>query len=234
MSQQNIYPVQLLNDIHNYFPDILYNPGRFRTVHDLLDYIRSVADVNPFSRGLTNYNVRQTQNMRSNEQPRPTQSPRANSVNVTWIPNINEPHVTTEQFQIPIHGNSNIMSTLLGGLMAPIMGGIPNGLQTFLDQRVIVHPTQEEIEQASLVYNSTGQQDDICAICQDIIEQNQQVRRLLHCGHHFHLICIDTWFRENVHCPTCRHDIREVSQQHAPPPVPENHRRTNINDTTSS
>jgi hypothetical protein len=35
------------------------------------------------------------------------------------------------------------------------------------------------------------------------------VRRLNRCGHTFHTTCIDTWFQRNVHCPVCRHDIRE-------------------------
>jgi hypothetical protein len=254
MSQQNIYPVQLLNDIHNYFPDILYNPGRFRTVHDLLDYIRSVADVNPYTRGLNNYNIRQTQNMatnRTNTRPRVAPINPANGVNVSWIPNLRPsttqglPEQINSTFQIPINDHNNIMSTLLGSLInplidVPIIGG---GLQTFLEQRVHIRPSNEEIENASNTYVATRQEDDNCAICQDTIERGQRVRRLLHCNHYFHSVCIDTWFGENVHCPTCRHDIREVTQNvrnadlnqgpgnnNSPPPVPENHRRTNINE----
>ena len=51
----NIYSISLLNDLHNHFPDILYNPNRFRNVQDLLEYIRQVAQMNPFDRGLHMY-----------------------------------------------------------------------------------------------------------------------------------------------------------------------------------
>ena len=38
---QTIYGVQLLDELHNYFPDVLYGaPGRFSNVDDLLGYIR--------------------------------------------------------------------------------------------------------------------------------------------------------------------------------------------------
>ena len=69
------------------------------------------------------------------------------------------------------------------------------------------------ISNASTTFITTEQQDDNCAICQDVIEINQSVRRLTHCNHYFHEICIDTWFQRNVHCPTCRHDIRIVDRE---------------------
>ena len=94
--------------------------------------------------------------------------------------------------------------------------------------------TNDQIENASITFRTTRPQDDICAICQDHFAHNQNVRRLIHCNHYFHQDCIDIWFRGNVHCPTCRHDIRETEQGNVnernnnPPPVPENHRRMNI------
>ena len=54
----NIYSIGLLNDLHNHFPDILYNPHRFRNVQDLLEYFRQVARMNPYERGLQMYNQR--------------------------------------------------------------------------------------------------------------------------------------------------------------------------------
>jgi hypothetical protein len=40
-SYQTIYGVQLIDDLHNYYPDVLYGPpGQFRTVDDLLGYVR--------------------------------------------------------------------------------------------------------------------------------------------------------------------------------------------------
>jgi len=37
------YGVGLLDDLHAYFPDVLYNTGRFRTIGDLFGYIHEVA-----------------------------------------------------------------------------------------------------------------------------------------------------------------------------------------------
>jgi hypothetical protein len=119
---------------------------------------------------------------------------------------------------------TDVMDSFLGGLSI-ILGGANGGimtmneqaaeqqLQAFLDQSVPVYPTGREIENASTTFITTEQQDDNCAICQDVIESNQSVRRLTHCSHYFHEICIDTWFQRNVHCPTCRHDIRIVERE---------------------
>jgi len=220
MSQQNIYPIHLLNDLHNYFPDVLYNPARFRNIQDLLDYIRHVADVNPYSRGLNIYNSHQN----IVAQPTATATPTENTIPTTRI---RVPLATLNA------NNTNVlMNTVLGTIFGDIFGpttGTGTGtvdLHAFLNQRVDIHPTNEEIDNASTLYRANVRHDDICAICQDIIEANQEVRKINHCNHYFHSECIDTWFQSNVLCPTCRHDIRESNQ---PPPVQENHRRTNIN-----
>ena len=111
----------------------------------------------------------------------------------------------------------------------------PGNLRTFLEQNVEVAPTEQEIARASTLETPTEALEDNCAICQDVMEAEQTLRRLNHCHHVFHKMCIDTWFRTNVHCPTCRHDIRDISVTNsasasAPPPVPPQHRRTNIRD----
>lgn len=86
--------------------------------------------------------------------------------------------------------------------------GIPN-LQSFLNDRVHVFPSPEQIEAGTILTTSLQTQDDNCSICQDPIEQNQSMRMIRHCAHRFHQDCIDTWFEQHVSCPTCRHDIRE-------------------------
>ena len=73
MADQHIYTIPLLNDIHNHFPDILYNPRRFRNIHDLLDYIRQVAQISPYERGRYRYRTRL-------EQPEPVYIPLNNSI----------------------------------------------------------------------------------------------------------------------------------------------------------
>jgi hypothetical protein len=224
---QNIYPIQLLNDIHNYFPDILYNPGRFRNIGDLLDYIRSVADVNPYSRGLYDYNERQMQrpyNIRPLNTIRAFTPPRTSNIPLNIRQSGVEPDIGITRIEFPLDNAASIMNTILGNLGVSLAG---QNLQGFLDTRVNIAPTNEEIENSTVIEVSSENQDNNCAICQDLFEEGQQMRKINYCSHYFHKDCIDVWFRNNVHCPTCRHDIREINSN--PPPVPENYRRTNIN-----
>jgi len=290
MSQQNIYQVQLLNDLHNYFPDVLYNSGRFRNVQDLLEYIRQVADTSPYSRGLTSYNNRQTLNARVNAgrapptyrsvgltpptAPIPTTAPIMSApsiptTNATWaqpvMSTVFEEHIPTTRIRVPLNTASTanttmLMNTILGSMFSDLFavggGGGDTGLQGFLNQRVPVYPSAQEIDRATTLFRAgSNRQGDICTICQDDIDINQELRILDHCSHSFHRDCIDTWLQGNVHCPTCRHDVREVTNtitsnrnmrdnnentnrqenqvpsntnSNAPPPVPDNYRRMNI------
>ena len=52
----SIFNIGLLDDLHNYFPDILYNSGRFHTVQDVLTYIQQQAK---FRFNLFDYGARQ-------------------------------------------------------------------------------------------------------------------------------------------------------------------------------
>lgn len=210
MANTNIYPIQLLNDLHNWYPDILYNPGRFRNVQDLLDYIRMGADINPYSRGLQQYRNRHT-------------SPVRNQVT---------PHSTNDSLPVPTHTTTRIRTTIpltttaTTPLLTTLVGLFsdetshnlfnqfmtPETFQNFLNQTVSVYPSSEEISTATSTYTALNRQPDICTICQDSIDERQIVRKINYCSHYFHKDCIDSWFLRNVHCPTCRHDIRENSQ----------------------
>lgn len=252
MSQQNVYSIQLLNDLHNHFPDILYDPGRFQNVQDLLLYIRTVANDSPYQRGYREYS-REVATRRNQILPQiistvidipslsvPIQQASSQSAPLQATPIQSTIRTTTRRAAIPqnlnslLSNNQLLINTLLGGTLEDLLDvPIRANLQDFLNQRIIVNPTIEEIENATLLYTASRNLEDNCAICQDVIESGQEVRRLHHCSHSFHRDCIDTWFQENVHCPTCRHDIRET-QTNTPPPVPENHRHTNIRQSDST
>jgi hypothetical protein len=177
-----------------------------------------------------------------------------------------EEHIpTTTRIRVPLNTTNNtnttmLMNTILGGMFSDLFagggGGGGDGLQGFLNQRVPVYPSVQEIDRATTLFRAgSNRQGDICTICQDDIDINQEIRILDHCSHSFHRDCIDTWFQGNVHCPTCRHDVREVTNtttsnrtmrdnnentnrqenqvpsntnSNAPPPVPDNYRRMNI------
>lgn len=87
---------------------------------------------------------------------------------------------------------------------------IPPTLPTGWNDPVIVHPTSQQISAAT---ESTSPDDDAgnCAICQESLTGT--VTRIRHCGHAFHPNCISEWFTRSVHCPNCRHDIREIAGQ---------------------
>jgi len=63
-ARPSIFNVSLLDDLHTFFPDVLYRPERFHTVQDLLGYIQSQArtQFNPFDRGLMQYNYNNSNN----------------------------------------------------------------------------------------------------------------------------------------------------------------------------
>jgi len=83
-------------------------------------------------------------------------------------------------------------------------------------QPVVVHPTPEQIAANTTLGNLVSDTDHACAICQDALTSEQQGRKLNACGHWFHKSCIDTWLDRDVHCPVCRHDIREPMRQNSP------------------
>ncbi|NBP58622.1 hypothetical protein EBU71_19205, partial [bacterium] len=46
MNPNRPYSIQLLNDLHNHFPDLLYHSSRFQNVQDVLEYICQIAEEN--------------------------------------------------------------------------------------------------------------------------------------------------------------------------------------------
>ena len=78
----SIFHVGFLDDLHNYFPDLLYNSDRFRSVQDVLRYIQRGArtQFNPFEQGLRQYNrdnrdSRDSRDSRNNYVVQPTPIP---------------------------------------------------------------------------------------------------------------------------------------------------------------
>ena len=48
------------------------------------------------------------------------------------------------------------------------------------------------------------QDEEICVICQDILDNGDDLYRLPECGHGYHTNCIVSWFRSgNNRCPCC-------------------------------
>ena len=76
---------------------------------------------------------------------------------------------------------------------------------------VPVFPSSEQIENATIISsygNLTRQPNSLCPIRNTEFDDNDTVIQLNHCGHIFYINEFYGWFRENVRCPLCRHDIR--------------------------
>jgi len=219
------YSISLLNDLHEHFPDLLYRPSRFRNVGDLLNYVIGVAQRNPHTIAQEEYDrvhprVADASNSAIN--PSISISVARSTVSDAEFNRMiygTDPHVLEHPVVFPMRPNrvptarrsTDPIMSFIGDLLGGSSSGLAGGLQSFLDQPVIVRPTPEQIDSHTTLSRSYQAQDDNCAICQDPIEMGQTMRIIGHCTHRFHQHCIDTWFESHVTCPTCRHDIRESS-----------------------
>lgn len=223
---EELYGVGLLDDLHNYFPAILYDSEQFQNVRGILHYIQTQTRnrFDLFSLGHREY--------QSRTPPAPTTAPSVR-LNATLndvsgnVPMVNSnllqpPRVapfTNLQYIFNLHDveeeesalTSQLLATLLRLPMNPIIRG-GAGMDAFL-QPVVVRPTVEQIEANTTVGNLVSDTEHSCAICQDTLQPDQEGRKLNACGHWFHKHCIDTWLEGNVHCPVCRHDIRDPAPQ---------------------
>ncbi|XP_044491579.1 NEP1-interacting protein-like 1 [Mangifera indica] len=50
-------------------------------------------------------------------------------------------------------------------------------------------------------------QELCCSICLQDFSEGDSARKLPHCGHCFHLECIDQWLIRNGNCPVCRESV---------------------------
>jgi len=178
---ESLYGVGVLDDIHNYFPALLYEPTTFQTVPEVLAYVQlqTRRRFDLFSLGRAAY-IR--------NQPRvaaPLYRPAR--------------YVYEENVPVNTAAILNLFTTMLN---SPTLNpGFMNA--------VIVRPSAETIR-ANTTLSTTSDADTnaVCAICQDGYEVGVERRSLNACHHAFHKSCIDVWFQENVKCPVCRHDIR--------------------------
>ena len=274
---ETLYGVGLLDDIHNYFPAILYEPEQFRNLGQLLMYIQRQTHrrFDLFTFGQTAYNERRPQPPAPPARPpvripistampplvaaNPPVPPTPEATLSTPVVSVNlgagagtgfrppslhslvhqfvnytdtneeeeeEDEEEVERFE-QVHqmltgartgittqtlsGNNTIqlLSALLQLPTTPLINtnSFPAG---FLNP-VVVRPTEDQITATTTLSTLETASPENCAICQDSIGANQEQREINHCHHAFHRGCIDTWFQENVHCPVCRHDIRENS-----------------------
>lgn len=197
---ERYYQITFLDDLHNYFPDILYS-NRFIN-NPLVQYIQSQTEsiFNLYSAARNRHQptthtipprLYRTSNIQSvtGREAGYLQTPATEQIRMTF--NLNE--------ILPDDETTQSLLNMLHGIVVPT--------RNFSDP-VVVRATQQQIEHASQIIELINSNEN-CTICQEpLISNMDRVRRLTHCQHMFHNICINTWFNTNVRCPICRHDIR--------------------------
>uniref|UniRef100_A0A6C0JGI1 RING-type domain-containing protein n=1 Tax=viral metagenome TaxID=1070528 RepID=A0A6C0JGI1_9ZZZZ len=107
-------------------------------------------------------------------------------------------------------------------------GTIPP-VNTPLQENVVVAPTQQQIDAATINYNfhlESAQSNTTCPITLEEFSDNDPVCRIRHCGHTFRHSAIQNWFRSNVRCPVCRFDIRDHIENNSQ--LPENNNTNSV------
>lgn len=214
-TSQNVeirYGVQLLDDLHRYFPAFLYDSTRFRDVRDVFSYLQDQMNLhfNTYNRGRMQYGTENYSNTRYEPVLNTNRYFTNNLRTQTTVPPVRRATTT-----------ANDLSALLSFFANPTVSELVT-LQAFFgggeQEPVVVAPTQQQIDSATTL-SGAGHEHETqqCAICQDTYVSGQGIRKINHCSHEFHRGCIDIWFQRNVRCPVCRYDIRgelDTSTQH--------------------
>jgi len=218
-SMSHLYDIQLLRDLHDHFPDLLYRHERFRNVSDVLQYIVRVANESPYRRGRQQYMnahpfAGDVGPIRSSPSfmPFPAPSMPAPAVPaapaVPTVPSTSSvlSHMVFDIFSEGANAPSSMdpqliqfLGSVFQNIEAPIGAPSSSSGAMGLTPEIIAHSTHLETAQQT--------QEDQCAICQDHMTEGQPLRTILHCHHLFHQTCIDVWFQTHATCPTCRHRL---------------------------
>jgi hypothetical protein len=200
MSYTRFYDSALLDDIHNYFPDLLYIPERFRSITEVLSYVQTQTRnrFDLFSRGRREHLEREHVRIDRENTRIVTNALRTPSISMLF---------GESRAAMPAETVAMDLLNALNGILVPPRQQVmpPAG---FLDP-VVVRPTAAQIESATAL-EIVDAEEEICAVCQDRMPAGSQALNLNACDHRFHDACIRTWLQQNVACPVCRHDIREA------------------------
>jgi len=210
-SYETIYGVGLLDDIHNYFPALLYEPSTFSSVRDVLTYVQSQtrSRFDLFSVGTSSYYSQEPLRPAA-AAPRPAAGgglagvggTRATSPATTLRSGLSTLYRINTYYD-DMFVNNTFLSALLRGIISE--GTAPPMTP------VIVRPSPEQIAARTTesTYDGNLIEPPVCSICQDVLQAQDTTRQINHCQHLFHKNCVDVWFQSNVRCPVCRHDIRD-------------------------
>jgi hypothetical protein len=227
-SFETIYGFSILDELHNFFPELLYDNRLFHS--EIIRWMRSrINHLFPeaFVRQQHLYNIYSVHDRRHsfsqwrNENSASSQPTVATTpiVQRARRPGLHIPQVRRQNNVFDISGPLPTFFTSLF-LDMPLNGPFtqitptPNLLNTLntLFQDVPIVPTSEEIDRASRVLNNSDvPEETVCSICQE--HGSEYPWRVLHCNHMYHRPCIDRWFASHVQCPVCRADVRTMHPQ---------------------
>jgi hypothetical protein len=97
---------------------------------------------------------------------------------------------------------TNIINETVNNVLPGLFGDVP------------VNLTEEQINNATETFNYRAGEytHTTCPISLDEFQEGERICRINHCGHMFRDAAIKNWFRRNVRCPVCRHDIRTQNE----------------------
>jgi len=215
------YGIQLIDDLHVYFPAILYNPEQFTSTQGLLQYVqqqvRTHTDI--FSRNRTAFRESIVQEP-IRTPPSIVRRPFVEQVElILQSPQASiEEDILTTLHTNPARINPSNLNTRINNSLNTLSNAILlTELFNITNTPVLVRPSSEQITTATRLRQANQDDEESqCSICQDTYTEGQAIRTLRHCNHSFHKNCIDPWFQRNVRCPVCRYDIREYRVQEEP------------------
>ena len=117
----------------------------------------------------------------------------------------------SRSFRTPPTASEERLTNMLVSMILPTFTGQPNEANDDFLTPVIVRPTLQQITRATEVIrygDIINPPNSTCPIHLHHFDENDNVTRIMYCGHIFTENSLNTWFNENVRCPMCRYDIR--------------------------
>jgi len=201
-----IYRNQLINIMNNYNQNIRLYQDNFRLYQENILYALQLLSS---SRPIHNTFQEPTRNRSGNTMFTPTN----NAAGITYsysntLPSSRPSNNDTARFNTPTNLPRIYRNNIDWG-------------RTFNDlfTNVVVRPTEQQILNATRLFEYTDDMTDInnrCPITLEDFQENETVCQIKHCRHTFKEQSLRNWFQNNVRCPVCRYDIRDYVEEGEP------------------
>ncbi len=177
-----------------------------RNLSNLYQELRNIYPTNSTNLNSTNLN---STNLNSNRYNLNNIPRNETNVNRTEAPNTTISNTLNNTLNSLINSRLNNTTTQPDMIEVTLYNNGRTVTNTNMED-VSVFPSLRTLSSASEVYRYENIETEYesCTICRERFQSNSIVRKL-HCGHIFHIGCIDTWFENNIRCPVCRSDLRD-------------------------